>query len=109
MPLLKFTNKLSRQWTYTILFLGLLISSSLGISEKMESDFSVQLGYQFLDSYLKYTASGKAAQSSIVIDIDDVSLSAVGQWPWPRYRMASLVKNIADAKPASIGLDILFS
>lgn len=109
MESLKFSSKLSRQWTYAILLLGLLVSAGLGILGQMESGFSVQWGYQFLDSFLKYSANGKAAQNSVVIDVDDVSLSAAGQWPWPRYRMASLVKNVADAEPAAIGLDILFS
>lgn len=75
----------------------------------METGFSVQWSNLFLDSFLKYSSNGKTAQNTVVIDIDDVSLSAAGQWPWPRYRMASLVKVIADEKPSAIGLDILFS
>ena len=63
----------------------------------------------FLDAYLKYSANEKVPQNAIVVDIDDVSLSAAGQWPWPRYRMASLVKAVTAGKPAAIGLDILFS
>ena len=109
MQSLKFSSKLSKQWTYAILLLGFLVSAGLGIAGQMESGFSVQWGYKFLDSYLKYSANGKTAQNSVVIDVDDVSLSGAGKWPWPRYRMASLVKNVSDAQPAAIGLDILFS
>lgn len=43
------------------------------------------------------------------VDIDDRSLAAVGQWPWPRYRIALLVEAVCGAHPASIGLDILFA
>lgn len=44
-----------------------------------------------------------------IVDIDDRSLTAVGQWPWPRYRIAMLVDAVSEANPASIGLDILFA
>jgi HD-GYP domain-containing protein (c-di-GMP phosphodiesterase class II) len=105
----EFSGKLSRKWVYWILLLGLLVSTVLGIVGQMETGFSAQWSHLFLDSFLKYSANGKTAQNAVVIDIDDVSLSAVGQWPWPRYRMASMVEAIADRKPAVIALDILFS
>ncbi|MEO5732900.1 MAG: CHASE2 domain-containing protein [Rubrivivax sp.] len=51
---------------------------------------------------------GHGAQRTAVVDIDEVSLAAVGQWPWPRYRVAALIQRVAAAQPAAIGLDILF-
>lgn len=44
----------------------------------------------------------------VIVDIDEKSLEAMGQWPWPRYKTAKLFEKIADANPASICLDILF-
>lgn len=44
-----------------------------------------------------------------VIDIDEASLKAFGQWPWPRDRIALLVQRLADAGAAAIAFDILFS
>ncbi|MBK9029604.1 MAG: CHASE2 domain-containing protein [Propionivibrio sp.] len=69
---------------------------------------SRQWNYQFLDAYLKYSASGKAGTNAAVVDIDDISLSAAGQWPWPRYRTAALMQAVADAEPAAIGLIFCF-
>jgi CHASE2 domain-containing sensor protein len=40
--------------------------------------------------------------------IDEPSLARFGQWPWPRTRLAELVKKIGDARPAAIGLDLFF-
>lgn len=105
----EFSNRLSKKWVYWILLLGFTVSTALGIAGRMETGFPAQWSHLFLDSFLQYSANGKAGQNAVVIDIDDVSLSAAGQWPWPRYRMASLVQAVADAKPAAIGLDILFS
>src|SRR4029450_3357450 len=43
-----------------------------------------------------------------VIDIDEASLKAVGQWPWPRTVLADLVKKPAAGGAAAIGFDIVF-
>jgi adenylate cyclase len=45
-------------------------------------------------------------QPVIIVEIDDKTLEAVGQWPWPRNRLATLVDAIAAQKPLAIGLDI---
>ncbi len=46
--------------------------------------------------------------SPVIIDIDEKSLKSVGQWPWPRYRIAELIDAIVGNQPAAVGLDILF-
>jgi serine phosphatase RsbU (regulator of sigma subunit)/CHASE2 domain-containing sensor protein len=43
----------------------------------------------------------------VIVEIDDGSLARVGQWPWPRAKLAQLVANIADGQPAAIGLDLV--
>ena len=43
----------------------------------------------------------------IIISIDDASVRAFGQWPWPRTRMAELIDRTAAARPLAIGIDIL--
>ncbi len=45
----------------------------------------------------------------VIVDIDDKSLSEIGQWPWPRSVIARLVTRIAKDGAAVIGFDILFS
>jgi len=42
-----------------------------------------------------------------VVAIDQKSLQAIGQWPWPRTELARLVTILNQAEPAAIGLDIL--
>jgi len=44
----------------------------------------------------------------VVVAIDELALSRIGQWPWPRTRVASLVDAIARLEPAAIGFDIFF-
>ncbi|MBX3499291.1 MAG: adenylate/guanylate cyclase domain-containing protein [Alphaproteobacteria bacterium] len=44
-----------------------------------------------------------------VVDIDDASLARIGQWPWPRDRLATLVTRLHEAGAAAIALDIVFA
>ena len=43
-----------------------------------------------------------------VVDIDDASLAKLGQWPWPRTVMATLLQKIGEAGAASITTDIIY-
>jgi adenylate cyclase len=43
-----------------------------------------------------------------IIDVDDASLAALGQWPWPRTLLADMVNTLRDAGAAVIAFDMLF-
>ena len=42
-----------------------------------------------------------------IVAIDDRSLAALGQWPWPRTLLADLIRANDGYHPAAIGLDVL--
>jgi len=44
-----------------------------------------------------------------IVDIDERSLSELGQWPWPRTEIATLVKRLTDAGAVAVGFDMLFA
>jgi adenylate cyclase len=44
-----------------------------------------------------------------IVDIDEVSLAAVGQWPWPRHTLAELVDHLSELGAAAIVFDMLFA
>ena len=44
-----------------------------------------------------------------VVDIDEATLAAYGQWPWPRDRIAKLVDKLAEQGAAVIAFDVLFA
>lgn len=58
------------------------------------------------DHYQRRFPRIPASQPVTIVAIDDRTLAAVGQWPWPRNRLANLVDAIAAQKPLAIGLDI---
>jgi adenylate cyclase len=44
-----------------------------------------------------------------IIDIDEESLAKMGQWPWPRTRIAELVERLRQSGVAAVGFDVLFA
>jgi adenylate cyclase len=44
-----------------------------------------------------------------IVDVDEVSLAAIGQWPWPRHTLAELVDRLGDLGAAAIVFDMLFA
>ncbi|MDE2378884.1 adenylate/guanylate cyclase domain-containing protein [Bradyrhizobium sp.] len=51
----------------------------------------------------------KTARPVTIVDLDDRSLKAVGQWPWPRTVVADLVTNLTRLGAAAIAFDAVFS
>ena len=48
-------------------------------------------------------------QRIAVIEIDDASLAAIGEFPWPRRHYTDLLEQIAPAQPSVVAFDILFA
>ncbi|MFH1725953.1 MAG: adenylate/guanylate cyclase domain-containing protein [Elusimicrobiota bacterium] len=44
-----------------------------------------------------------------IVDIDDESLTRLGQWPWPRTLVARLVRRLGELGAGVIAFDIVFS
>jgi signal transduction histidine kinase/CHASE2 domain-containing sensor protein len=47
-----------------------------------------------------------SSQVAMVL-IDDATLAQYGRWPWPRARLARLVRAVNEQQPRAIGMDIL--
>jgi len=45
----------------------------------------------------------------VIIDIDEKSLKALGQWPWSRDKIATILHNLSNLGVAIIGLDVVFA
>ncbi len=101
--------RLSRRPAVFILLGGLVIALAIGLGGLFNVTPAARLDRFVLDSLLVRTASGTPAADTVVVDIDDASLSALGQWPWPRYRVAQLIERIAAGHPSAIAMDIVFS
>jgi adenylate cyclase len=50
-----------------------------------------------------------ATSSVVIVDIDDASLTEIGQWPWPRTVFADLVSALVPRRPRAIAFDVLLA
>ena len=90
----------------------LLCSSLLLVG--LHSPSLAQLDWLLLDQSLKQRAATRhAAESIVIIDIDERSLEAIaplaGKWPWPRSLHAELLEYLNTLQPQAIVFDILFT
>lgn len=60
------------------------------------------------DRFLCHTAIPPQSGRVAVVDLDDPSLEAVGQWPWPRYVVADLTRRILADEPSVVAFDVVF-
>ena len=68
-----------------------------------------QLRLAVFDAYQRIEPRQYEAASVRVIDIDNESLARIGQWPWPRTKIAALVKNLTAMGAATIAFAVVFA
>ncbi len=45
----------------------------------------------------------------VIVDVDERSLSALGQWPWPRDVVAQLLDRLRNMGASTVALDVIFA
>ncbi|WP_020588362.1 CHASE2 domain-containing protein [Desulfobacter curvatus] len=60
---------------------------------------------------IMFRARGACPDSGqvLIVDIDEKSLSYLGQWPWPRNVMAKITDHLIQSGVRAVGYDILFA
>ena len=66
-----------------------------------------QLRLLVFDGYQNLWPRERKSAPAVIVEIDEASLAAYGQWPWPRTLLADLIDRIAVAQPAGIALDLM--
>jgi len=61
------------------------------------------------DTFQRIDPRVKKARPVTIVDIDEASLAKLGQFPWPRTRIADLITNLTKLGSVVIGFDIVFS
>jgi adenylate cyclase len=90
-----------------LLCLALLI----GVAALRVADFAPieELRFRTFDTFQRFDPRVKTARPVTIIDIDEKSLAKLGQWPWPRTRIADLVTNLTKLGAVVIAFDVIFS
>jgi len=68
-----------------------------------------ELRVRTFDTFQRLDPRVKTARPVTIIDIDENSLAKLGQWPWPRTRIADLVTNLTRLGAVAIAFDVIFS
>jgi adenylate cyclase len=61
------------------------------------------------DFYFKFRGPEPTSDKIVIVDIDEKSLKALGQWPWERNKVAQILTNLTNKRAGIIGLDIVFA
>lgn len=61
------------------------------------------------DAMLRATRGAIPASRVVIVDIDERSLAAIGQWPWRRDVMARLITTLREHGASAVALDVLFA
>jgi adenylate cyclase len=88
---------------------GLLIVIGLALLRAADP-YPVQVAREIaFDFYQRLAPREPPLQYPIrVVDIDEASLAEIGQWPWPRDKMALLTTRLTQLGAAAIAFDVLF-
>ena len=88
-------------------FSGLLVLAVLAVAVALADQWNGRLQEAGFDAYQALAPRRVQSLPAVVVAIDDASLAALGQWPWPRTTLARLVREVARHEPAAIGIDLL--
>ncbi len=87
--------------------IGLLVLLALAVLLWWRTPWGDRLQAYSFDS-LQILAPRKIESLPVtIVAIDDKSIAALGQWPWPRTELAELVRAVTRQQPAAIGIDVL--
>ncbi|GGH32497.1 adenylate cyclase [Cribrihabitans marinus] len=93
-------------WFRVVAFLGLLFGLAIRIGDPVPLSALRSIAF---DVYHQSKPRQPTAQPVAIIDVDDRSLSEIGQWPWPRTRIAEIVDRATAAGAVAIAFDIVFA
>ena len=83
----------------------------IGLAALRIADFPPieELRVRTFDTFQRFDPRVKTARPVTIVDIDEKSLARLGQWPWPRTRIADLVTNLTKLGALVIAFDVIFS
>src|SRR5262245_42908757 len=68
-----------------------------------------ELRLRSFDLYQNISPRKPVVRPVVIVDIDEESVNAYGQWPWPRTILADLLTRLYEAQAVAIAFDIVFA
>ena len=64
--------------------------------------------YDVYDTLVRAVDPPPPSQRVVVVDVDEKSLAAIGQWPWRRDVIGTLIARLREMGAAAVGVDVIF-
>jgi adenylate cyclase len=90
-----------------LLCLGLLVA--LVFLRTSDPPVLQELRLRVFDLYQVLKPRERTIKPIVIVDIDEKSIKALGQWPWPRTRIADLIGQLTKMGAAVIAFDVIFA
>lgn len=91
------------------IIIGLILTVLFCIFFYAKVGFFETIELKSYDLRMRLFPPNKASEAIAIVAIDDESIAKLGRWPWPRTRIADVIKKVSDAGAKVIGLNIIFS
>jgi len=65
--------------------------------------------WRLYDTIVRAAGTHPPGGRIVIVDIDERSLTAIGQWPWRRDIVGRLITNLRDLGASTVALDIVFA
>ena len=95
------------RWAHILLPLSIIVAATC--FRGRPGGWEEQLQFKVFDGYQRMRPRPYEAVPVRIIDIDEESLRRLGQWPWPRTRLAELVQKLTKAGASAIAFDMVFA
>ena len=86
---------------------GSVLLAALAFVVWLKPTFLARVETAWFDALQRLSPRQVDALPVVIVAVDDRSIAAMGQWPWPRTVLAAIIENVATASPAAIGIDVL--
>ncbi|MCH9780565.1 MAG: adenylate/guanylate cyclase domain-containing protein, partial [Alphaproteobacteria bacterium] len=90
---------------------SLTVVLAIAIVRFIDPNLTQSLRYRLFDYYVATDALTRENVPSpvAIIDIDEKSLDALGQWPWPRTVLAQLLLQLKEYGAVAIAMDVIYA
>jgi len=104
---MKLKKSLKKFFIYS--FVAICIGTIVSLFNIYNPSFVKNFDNKLKDYMFIYRGVEKDSGNVVIIDIDEESLKALGQWPWSRDKIAQILDNLTYNKVGVIGFDIVFA
>ena len=101
--LLWLAQTLASRRTFGLVLLAVLIPIRIWDPYPLE-----ELRLRGFDLYQNIKPRASTANPVVIVDIDESSVSTLGQWPWPRTVLVDLLTRIFEMQAVVVGFDVVF-